>query len=136
MKTDNPASAPIPPPHTEKKDSALRLVAWETTRNCNLACVHCRASATQGPFSGELETNASFRLMDQIACVGKPIIILTGGEPLLRADIYDIAKYGADKGFRMVMAPNGTLITEKSARQMADVGIQRISIDFLRNRQS
>jgi heme b synthase len=92
--------------------------------------MHCRASATQGPFSGELDTDASFRLLDQIAQVGKPIIILTGGEPLLRTDIFDIAKYGTNKGLRMVMAPNGTLITENIAKQMADSGIQRISISL------
>jgi len=92
--------------------------------------MHCRASATQGPFSGELNTDASFRLLDQIAQVGKPIIILTGGEPLLRTDIFDIAKYGTKKGLRMVMAPNGTLITENIAKQMADSGIQRISISL------
>lgn len=116
--------------HGDKKENALRLVAWETTRNCNLACMHCRASATHGPFSGELDTDGAFRLLDQISQVGKPIIILTGGEPLLRPDIFDIARYGTQKGLRMVMAPNGTLITEKFAKQMADAGIQRISISL------
>ena len=117
-------------PQNEIKGQPLRLVAWETTRNCNLACVHCRASATRGPFSGELDTTAAFRLLDQIAHVGNPIIILTGGEPLLRTDIFDIAKYGTDKGFSMVMAPNGTLISENIAKQMADAGIRRISISL------
>ena len=130
MKNTNSTSSPKPHPHGENKGRSLRLVAWETTRDCNLACMHCRASATQGPFSGELDTDASFRLLDQIAQVGKPIIILTGGEPLLRTDIFDIAKYGTKKGLRMVMAPNGTLITENIAKQMADSGIQRISISL------
>jgi len=117
-------------PHGESKGNTLRLVAWEITRNCNLACIHCRASATQGPFSGELDTDASFHLLDQIAQIGKPIIILTGGEPLLRSDIFDIARYGTDKGFRMVMASNGTLITKTFAEQMAAAGIQRISVSL------
>ena len=112
------------------KEAELRLVAWETTRNCNLSCIHCRASAEHGPHSGELDTRASLRLLDQIEKLGKPIVILTGGEPLLRPDIFDIAKYGTAKGLRMVMAPNGTLITERSARQMSDAGIQRISISL------
>ena len=107
--------------------STLRLVAWETTRNCNLACVHCRAAATRGPFEGELDTPNAFKLLDQIAKVGSPIIILTGGEPLLRPDIFDIASYGTAKGLRMVMAPNGTLITRENAEKMADSGIKRIS---------
>lgn len=108
-------------------NDTLRLVAWETTRNCNLSCVHCRASATSGPYTGELDTVQAFRLLDQIAEVGRPIIILTGGEPLLREDIFDIAKYGDNLGLRMVMAPNGTLITPDVAQKMAASGIRRIS---------
>ena len=114
----------------DKKQAELRLVAWETTRNCNLNCAHCRASATMGPYSGELDTEASFRLLDQIREVGQPIVILTGGEPLLRPDIFDIAKYGTDKGLRMVMAPNGTLVDDENAAKMKASGIQRISISL------
>ncbi|MBW2010615.1 MAG: heme b synthase [Deltaproteobacteria bacterium] len=117
-------------PHKGKDNSTLRLVAWETTRNCNLSCIHCRAAATQGPYSGELDTESSFRLLDQIAQVGQPIIILTGGEPLLRQDIFEISAYGTKKGLKMVMAPNGTMITESNAKQMADAGIKRISISI------
>ncbi|MDQ1330895.1 MAG: AdoMet-dependent heme synthase [Thermodesulfobacteriota bacterium] len=118
-------------PETEnQKPSSLRLVAWEITRNCNLSCIHCRASATKGPYTGELDTEASLRLLDQIADTGNPIVILTGGEPLLRPDIFDIAAYGTKKGLRMVMAPNGTLINESTAKKMADSGIKRISISI------
>ena len=117
-------------PHGESKAQTLRLVAWETTRNCNLACVHCRASAARGPFSGELDTHACVRMLDQIAQVAKPIIILTGGEPLLRTDIFEIAKYGVERGLKMVMAPNGTLITENIIKQMAHAGIRRISVSL------
>jgi heme b synthase len=130
MESANSTSSPKLHPHDENKGHSLRLVAWEITRNCNLSCVHCRASAAQGPFSGELDTAASFRLLDQIVQVGRPIIILTGGEPLFRTDIFDIAKYGTDKGLRMVMAPNGTLITENITKRFADSGIQRISISL------
>ena len=56
--------------NTETKGSSLRLIAWEITRNCNLSCVHCRAAATNGPYEGELDTAACFRLLDQIAEVG------------------------------------------------------------------
>ena len=123
-------------PHNDRSaehkpgEPTLRLVAWETTRNCNLSCVHCRASATCGPYTGELDTTASYKLLDDMATLGKPIVILTGGEPLLRPDIFDIAKYGTEKGLRMVMAPNGTLITADIAQQMADSGIQRISVSL------
>lgn len=115
---------------TENGSPALRLVAWETTRNCNLSCLHCRASATSGPYSGELDTQAAFNLLDQIAEVANPIVILTGGEPLLREDIFDIAAHGAARGLRMVMAPNGTLITQDIAHKLVKSGIQRISISL------
>jgi len=123
-KVDHPAGKP------ETKNANLRLVAWEVTRNCNLNCVHCRAAATMGPYEGELDTAACLKLVDQIALVGQPIVILTGGEPLLRPDIFDIARYGTEKRLRIVMAPNGTLITESVAHQMADAGIKRISISL------
>ena len=129
----HPHSQAAQPPHGhghrpgKGKNDNLRLVAWETTRNCNLACVHCRASATNGPYAGELSTRQAFTLLDQIAEVGRPIIILTGGEPLLREDIFDIAKHGDNLGLRMVMAPNGTLITPETAEKMAAAGIRRIS---------
>jgi MoaA/NifB/PqqE/SkfB family radical SAM enzyme len=109
---------------------ALRLVAWETTRNCNLSCVHCRASATCGPYSDELDTQAAYKLLDQIAEVARPIIILTGGEPLMRNDIFDIAAYGNAKGMRMVMSPNGTLVTQEIIEKMVASGIQRLSISL------
>jgi heme b synthase len=110
--------------------STLRLVAWETTRRCNLACKHCRAVAEDHPYDNELDTRASFKLLEQIKEVGDPIIILTGGEPLLRNDIFDIAAFGTKLGLRMVMAPNGTLITQDIAKKMKEAGIKRISVSL------
>jgi heme b synthase len=111
-------------PHT------LRMVAWEVTRSCNLACVHCRASSLRGSYAGELTTAQGLRLLDDIAASSTPVIILTGGEPLLRADIYEIAAYGTNKGLRMVLATNGTLVTEEIAGKMMEAGIQRVSISI------
>lgn len=106
------------------------MVAWEVTRSCNLACVHCRASSVHGPYAGELTTAQGLRLLDDIAASSTPLIILTGGEPLLRADIYEIAAYGNKKGLRMVLATNGTLVTEEIAGKMKTAGIQRVSISI------
>jgi AdoMet-dependent heme synthase len=111
-------------PHT------LRMVAWEMTRSCNLACGHCRASALRGPYQGELDTRKCKQILDEIAAVGKPVIILTGGEPLLRPDIYEIAAYGDRKGFRMVLATNGTLVTETVAENLIRAGIRRVSVSI------
>lgn len=108
----------------------LRVVAWEVTRTCNLSCIHCRATSLDKPYEGELHTDEAFNLMDNIAKVGSPIVILTGGEPLLRPDIFDIASYGTDKGFRMTMAVNGTLVTTEVAKKMKESGIKRVSISI------
>jgi heme b synthase len=105
-------------------------VAWETTRSCNLRCVHCRASAQDGPYPGEFSTQEAFELLEDIASFANPVVILTGGEPLLRPDILEIARQGTSLGLRMVMAPNGTLLTPDRAREMAAAGIQRISISL------
>ncbi|MBA2847934.1 heme b synthase [Thermosulfuriphilus ammonigenes] len=107
-----------------------RLVAWEVTRNCNLNCVHCRAAATRGPYEGELSTEECLRVLREIRELGQPVIILTGGEPLLRPDIFELASYGTELGLRMVMAPNGTLITEEVTEKMKASGIQRVSISL------
>lgn len=108
----------------------LRLVAWEVTRSCNLACVHCRASSLGRAYENELTTEECFRLLDNLATFSNPIVILTGGEPLLRSDIFQIAAHGNQKGFRMTMAVNGTLLTAEKARKMQESGIQRISISI------
>ncbi len=109
---------------------ALRMIAWEVTRSCNLSCVHCRAAASCGPYPGELSTDKCLRLIDDIVSVSKPVIILTGGEPLLRPDIFEIAAYGTQKGLRMVMATNGTLVDTPTAQKMIASGIQRVSISI------
>jgi len=108
----------------------LRMIAWEITGVCNLKCAHCRASAVNERDPNELSTEECFSLIDNIASFSNPVIILTGGEPLMREDVFDIAKYGMEKGLRMVIATNGTLITDDIARKMAEVGIPRVSVSL------
>ena len=108
----------------------LRMIAWEVTRSCNLNCIHCRAAAKRGPYPGELNTEEALRLIDEIISFSQPVVILTGGEPLLRADIYELADYGSRLGLRMVMAPNGTLLDADKAARLKTSGIQRVSISL------
>ncbi len=115
---------------TTSQAPALRMVAWEVTRSCNLNCVHCRAAAERGPYPGELSLDESLRLIDEIASFSTPVVILTGGEPLLREDIYDIARYGTNRGLRMVIAPNGTLLDAENAKRLKACGIQRASVSL------
>lgn len=108
----------------------LRFVAWETTRRCNLSCLHCRAGAVNKHYEGELSTSEALTMIDQIKEVGQPTLILTGGEPLLREDIFDLAAYGIEKGLKVVMAPNGLLLTREAAKKLVEIGIPRISISL------
>ncbi len=117
-------------PRNLTKIPSLRLLAWEVTRRCNLACLHCRAAAGSGPYPGELTTDEGLTLLNDLAGMGQVVVILTGGEPLLREDIYDLAAHGTAQGLRMVMAVNGTLLTPAVAARLKDAGIQRLSISL------
>jgi heme b synthase len=107
-----------------------KLIAWEVTRSCNLACAHCRASAEKGPYPGELTLEQGKALLDDIASFANPVIILTGGDPLMRDDIWEIVDHAVGTGLRVVMSPNGTLVTPEVARRMKEAGIPRISISI------
>ena len=108
----------------------LRMVAWELTRNCNLACIHCRASAAYGPHEGELSTGECRTIIDDMVSFSTPTVILTGGEPLMRPDLFDIIEYGHFKGLRMVIAVNGTLVDENAAGKLKASGIRRVSLSI------
>jgi len=110
----------------------LQVVAWEITRRCNLFCAHCRASAVDEPYQGELSTEECLRLIDDILEVGRPIIILSGGEPLMRPDLFQVARYAVERGLRVALGTNGTLITEEIAKRAREVAISRVgvSLDF------
>lgn len=109
---------------------SLRLVFWETTKACNLSCKHCRAVPRRSIGPTELTTKRAFELIDQIAVVAKPVFVLSGGEPLFRPDLFDIAEYGVATGFRMALATNGTLVTGMTAARIADSGISRVAISL------
>lgn len=110
---------------------APRLVAWETTRACDLACVHCRAVAQPHPDPRQLTTPEAFRLVDDIAAFQEPVIlILTGGDPMKREDIFDVAARAARAGLRVVMSPSGTQVTPQSVQQLKQAGVQRISVSL------
>jgi len=109
---------------------ACRLIAWEVTQACNLACKHCRAEARTTPAPDELSHEEALSLIDTFPAVGSPIVIFTGGEPMMRPDVYELASYARDRGLRCVMSPNGTLITPETAKKIKDAGIMRCSISI------
>ena len=107
-----------------------RLIALELTRSCLSLCLHCRASAKNARYDNELTTANYINLLDNIASHYKPIIILTGGDPMLRKDVFDIAAYGTEKGLRMVMAPCGPLLDENKMQKLKQSGVQRLSFSL------
>jgi len=110
---------------------APRLVAWETTRACDLACRHCRAVAQPRPDPRQLTTDEAFRLVDDIAAFGEPtILILTGGDPLKREDVVEVAGRASAAGLRVVMSPSGTQVTPAHVARLKRAGIQRIAVSL------
>ncbi|MGO8796008.1 MAG: radical SAM protein [Candidatus Sulfotelmatobacter sp.] len=107
-----------------------RLIFWELTKGCNLRCIHCRASATELSSPDDLSTETAKAIIDQIAEVSNPILVLSGGEPLFRKDIFELARYGTEKGLRVALATNGTLVTKAVARKIADAGVKRVAISL------
>jgi len=107
---------------------APRIIAWEITRSCNLSCAHCRAAAEFGAYPGELSLDEIKTTIDDIVTITNPIIILTGGEPLMRPDIWEVVDYAHEKGAMPVIGTNATLITDEIASAMAEHRIPRISV--------
>lgn len=108
-----------------------RLIFWETTAGCNLACIHCRRiTVADQLMPQDLSTEEAFAMVDQIAAFARPILVLSGGEPLFRPDIFDIARYASDAGLIVALATNGTLIDAAVAQQIKDSGIRRVSVSF------
>lgn len=108
-----------------------RLIFWETTAGCNLECIHCRRITVANQLlPQDLTTAEALDMVDQIAAFGRPIFVLSGGEPLFRPDIFDIARHAASAGLIVALATNGTLITADVARKIKESGIRRVSVSF------
>jgi heme b synthase len=108
-----------------------RLIFWETTAGCNLRCIHCRRiDVADEPLPEDLSTAESKGLIDQIVAFCNPILILSGGEPLIRPDIFEIAEHAVAKGLRVALATNGTLIDGPMAQRIVDAGIRRVAVSL------
>lgn len=108
----------------------LRLLAWETTRRCNLLCRHCRASSGPEVQGEELSTEEALALIEGLSGWARPIFILSGGEPLLREDMFLLARRGTERGLRVVLATNGTLLDREKAMEIKASGIRRVSVSL------
>lgn len=117
----NPPQAPALAPN---------VIAWESTRACNFACVHCRAQAQKLPDPNQLTTQEALNLIDQISDICKPVLIISGGDPLQRKDIFEIASHASSRGIRVAMSPSGSDITPDVIKKMKSSGVKMISISL------
>ncbi|HUF37622.1 MAG TPA: TIGR04053 family radical SAM/SPASM domain-containing protein [Anaerolineales bacterium] len=112
-------------------DRAPFTIAWEVTRACAFACVHCRADAQHRPDPRELNTDEALRLIDRLADFGSPILVFTGGDPMMRRDLFELIAYAADRGLRCSLTPTATALpTVARLEQAKTAGIRRIALSL------
>jgi 12,18-didecarboxysiroheme deacetylase len=106
------------------------VVVWNATRRCNLKCVHCYAHAKDIPYDNELTTEEGKALIDDLAGFGVPVILFSGGEPMVRKDLPELAGYAVQKGIRAVISTNGTLITPDKAKILKEIGLSYVGVSL------
>lgn len=106
------------------------IVVWNMTRRCNLRCVHCYAQAGDRAFEGEFTTEEGRAFIDDLAEMGVPVLLFSGGEPFLREDLFELGAYARSKGLRAVISTNGTLISREMARKVKDADLQYVGVSL------
>ncbi len=106
------------------------VVVWNMTRACNLRCIHCYAHAKPGPAADELTTAEAKAMIDDLADFGAPVILFSGGEPLMRPDLTQLARHAVSRGMRAVISTNGTLITKDKAKELKDIGLSYVGVSL------
>ncbi len=106
------------------------VVVWNMTRRCNLKCVHCYAHALEEQGKDQISTEKGKEIIDDLAQYGAPVMLFSGGEPLVRKDLVELAHHAVSKGMRAVISTNGTLITKEKARELKEVGLSYVGISM------
>jgi heme d1 biosynthesis radical SAM protein NirJ len=120
-----------PPPRTSAPGSCRApVVIWTLLRRCNLTCKHCYATSADSPFRDELDTRAALQVIDDLHAAGVRVLILSGGEPLLREDLFELSAYARAKGFFVALSTNGTLIDEHNIEQVAAAQFDYVGISI------
>jgi 12,18-didecarboxysiroheme deacetylase len=104
------------------------VVVWNVTRACNLRCVHCYAHAVERSRERELSREQGLALIDDLADFGVPVVLFSGGEPLVRPDLVELARYAVGKGLRAVISTNGTLISRQKAEELKEIGLSYVGV--------
>ncbi len=119
-----------PTPLTPARQPTGPVVVWNLIRRCNLTCKHCYSISADKDFAGELSTTEAKLVMNDLSEFGVPVLILSGGEPLLRGDIFELSHYAKDQGFYVGLSTNGTLINEDNIEKIAAVGYNYVGISL------
>jgi 12,18-didecarboxysiroheme deacetylase len=106
------------------------VVVWNVTRSCNLNCLHCYARAVERSREKELKKEQALNLIDDLTEFGVPVILFSGGEPLMRDDLLELAGYATGKGMRAVISTNGTLITKEKAKALKEIGLSYVGVSL------
>jgi 12,18-didecarboxysiroheme deacetylase len=106
------------------------VVVWNAGQRCNLKCIHCYSQSQNREYSGELSTAEGKALIEDLARFGSPVILFSGGEPLLRKDLLILAQLATERGMRAVISTNGTLITKKMARDLKRIGLSYVGVSL------
>jgi len=114
----------------EKKDVSRPVVVWNCTRQCNLSCIHCYANADSQRSPEEMDTTAGKAFISDLADFGVPVILFSGGEPLLRKDLFPLASLARELGIRVALSTNGTLITDQVAREIKEIDFAEVGISL------
>ena len=106
------------------------VVVWNITRTCNLRCVHCYSHSDQRRYEGELTTSQGKELLRDLAEFGVPVVLFSGGEPLIRGDVPELGRYAKELGLRVVISTNGTLIANGFARELGEMGVSYVGVSL------
>lgn len=106
------------------------VVVWNMTRRCNLKCIHCYSASADIDYPDELTTEEGKKLIDDLAAFGAPVILFSGGEPLMRPDLLELAQYATDKGMRAVISTNGTLMTKEITAGLKKIGLSYVGVSL------
>ncbi len=123
-------SAALPSHLLHYSEDKKPVVVWTATRRCNLHCAHCYTDSSDREYPDELSTDEALAMVDNLAAFGSPVLLISGGEPLTRPDLEIVAAHAVDRGMRVVVSTNGTLLTPERAASLAEVGISYVGISI------
>jgi len=126
----NRSSARLPSHLLQFSADKKPVVVWNVTRACNLRCIHCYSNSHSATASEELDTAQAKDFIEDLAAFGAPVLLFSGGEPLLRHDLYELAEYATKLGMRAVISTNGTLLDKENTQRLKDIGLSYIGISL------